>query len=451
MTPDRAGVFGGVDTHKDVHVAAAVDAAGRLLGTAEFAADSRGYDQLAGWLESWGAVGRVGVEGTGSYGAGLTRRRRGKTDTVDAETAARAALSGDAAGVPKSADGCVEAIRTLSLARRSAVKARTVAANQINAVAVTAPEHLRDRLRGLKTHEMVKVCARWRLAAAGDPAARAAKRALASRHRALTAEIEGLDAELLALCERAKPALLGTCGVGAEVASALLVAAGDNPERMRSEASFAALCGASPIEASSGPRVRHRLNRGGNRQANNALWRIATVRLRVHERSIDYAARRRAEGKTRREIIRCLKRHIAREIYRLLTDPPQVPHGESLRLQRTRRGLTIDAAAQALHTHTTRISALERGLYHNRDLAERYQRHLTPTRELTNIGASQFSAPTCVLKGSDDDVEDRRHDPCCASDGGRSSGVAVQAEIPNHRRLRRSRAGVVSAAVDVSL
>ena len=288
MTPDRAGVFGGVDTHKDVHVAAAVDAAGRLLGTAEFAADSRGYDQLAGWLESWGAVGRVGVEGTGSYGAGLarhltaagvevvevnrpnrqTRRRRGKTDTVDAETAARAALSGDAAGVPKSADGCVEAIRTLSLARRSAVKARTVAANQINAVAVTAPEHLRDRLRGLKTPEMVKVCARWRLDAAGDPAARAAKRALralASRHRALTAEIKGLDAELLALCERANPALLGTCGVGAEVASALLVAAGDNPQRMRSEASFAALCGASPIEASSGPRVRHRLNRGGNR------------------------------------------------------------------------------------------------------------------------------------------------------------------------------------------
>ena len=294
MTPDRAGVFGGVDTHKDVHVAAAVDAAGRLLGTAEFAADSRGYDQLAGWLESWGAVGRVGVEGTGSYGAGLTRhlaaagvevvevnrpnrqtrRRRGKTDTVDAETAARAALNGDATAVPKSADGCVEAIRTLSLVRRSAVKARTVAANQINAVAVTAPEHLRDRLRGLKTPEMVKVCARWRLDAAGDPAAGAAKRALralASRHRALTAEIEGLDTELLALCERANPALLGTCGVGAEVASALLVAAGDNPQRMRSEASFAALCGASPIEASSGPRVRHRLNRGGNRQANNAL------------------------------------------------------------------------------------------------------------------------------------------------------------------------------------
>ena len=145
---------------------------------------------------------------------------------------------------------------------------------------------------------------------------------------------------------------------------------------MRSEAAFAALCGASPIEASSGPRTRHRLNRGGNRQANKALWRIAMVRLRVHQQSIDYAARRRAQGSTRRETIRCLKRHIAREIYRLLTDPPQVPHGADLRRHRNQHGLTLDAAAQALHTHTTRISALERGLYHNRDLAERYQQHL---------------------------------------------------------------------------
>ena len=331
MTPDRAEIFGGVDTHKQVHVAAAVDAAGRLLGTAEFAADSRGYDQLAGWLESWGAVGRVGVEGTGSYGAGLTRhltavgvevvevnrpnrqtrRRRGKTDTVDAETAARAALNGDATAVPKSADGCVEAIRTLSVARRSAVKARTVAANQINAVAVTAPEHLRDRLRGLNTPEMIKICARWRIGAGGAPAAGAAKRAmraLARRHQALTAEIDELDTELLALCEQANPALLGACGVGAETAAALLTAAGDNPERMRSEAAFAALCGTSPIEASSGPRTRHRLNRGGNRQANKALWRIAMVRLRVHQQSIDYAARRHAQASTRRETIRCLKR-----------------------------------------------------------------------------------------------------------------------------------------------
>ena len=400
MTPDRAEIFGGVDTHKQVHVAAALDAAGRLLATAEFDAAPHGYRELAGWLRSWGAVCRVGVEGTGSYGAGLTRhlaaagvevvevnrpnrqtrRRRGKTDTVDAEAAARAALSGEAAAVPKSADGCVEAIRTLSVARRSAVKARTVAGNQINAVAVTAPEQVKDLLRRLNTPQMIKICARWRISVGGAPAAGAAKRALralARRHQALTAEIDELDAELLALCEQANPALLGACGVGAETAAALLTAAGDNPERMRSEAAFAALCGASPIEASSGPRTRHRLNRGGNRQANKALWRIAMVRLRVHQQSIDYAARRHAQGSTRRETIRCLKRHIAREIYRLLTHPPQVPHGADLRRHRNQHGLTLDAAAQALHTHTTRISALERGLYHNRDLAERYQQHLT--------------------------------------------------------------------------
>ena len=189
-----------------------------------------------------------------------------------------------------------------------------------------------------------------------------------------------LDAELRRLCERANPALLGACGVGAETAAALLVAAGDNPERLRSEASFAALCGTSPIEASSGRTVRHRLNRGGNRQANNALWRIAMVRLRVDERSIAYAARLTAEGKTRREILRCLKRHIAREVYKLIIDPPDVAHGADLRRHRTQRsGLTIHQTARALGAAPNRISELERGIIHNRDLAERYQRHLAQT------------------------------------------------------------------------
>ena len=333
MTLDRAGVFGGVDTHKDVHVAAAVDAAGRLLGTAEFAADSRGYDRLAGWLGSWGAVGRVGVEGTGSYGAGLTRhltaagvevvevnrpnrqtrRRRAKTDTVDAETAARAALSGDATAVPKSADGCVEAIRTLSLARRSAVKARTVAANQINAVAVTAPEHLRDRLRGLKTPEMVKVCARWRIGAAGDPAAGAAKRALralASRHRALTAEIKGLDKS----CSHVRAGQPGAAGHLRRRRRGRLSC--DNPQRMRSEAT-------SPIEASSGPRVRHAQPQPLS-QPDRAQYRLAARRRRARPDARSSAA----------------SRHRTRDIP--AADPPQVPHRESPRLQRTRRGLTIE-------------------------------------------------------------------------------------------------------------
>ena len=402
MTQDHPAVFGGVDTHKHTHVAAVLDGAGRVLGSAAFDADTAGYTALLGWLGGHGSVERVGVEGTGSYGAGLARhlaaagvdvvdvnrpnrqmrRRRGKTDTVDAEAAARAALNGSAAVVPKSADGCVEAIRTLRVARRSAVKARTVAANQIDAVVVTAPEPVKDRLRALNTARTVEACARMRPGTDGDLVRAAAKRALRSlarRHQALTAEIKHLDAELRRLCERANPALLGACGVGAETAAALLVAAGDNPERLRSEASFAALCGTSPIEASSGRTVRHRLNRGGNRQANNALWRIAMVRLRVDERSIAYAARLTAEGKTRREILRCLKRHIAREVYKLIIDPPDVAHGADLRRHRTQRGLTIHQTARALGAAPNRISELERGIIHNRDLAERYQRHLAQT------------------------------------------------------------------------
>ena len=358
-------------------------------------------------------MGRVGVEGTGSYGAGLTRclaqagvdvvdvnrpnrqlRRRGKTDTVDAQAAALAALSGSAAVVPKSADGCVEAIRVLSVARRSAVKARTVAANQIGAVVVTAPEQVKDRLRALNTARTVEACARMRPDTDGDPALAAAKQALrclARRHQALTAEIKHLDTELRRLCERANPALLSACGVGAETAASLLVAAGDNPERMHSEASFAALCGTSPVEASSGRTVRHRLNRGGNRCANNALWRIAMVRLRVDERSIAYAARLTAEGKTRREILRCLKRHIAREVYKLITDPPDVVHGADLRRQRTQRRLTINQTAQALGAAPTQISALERG-HHPQPRPRRTLPAIPRTdRELTNIGASTCS------------------------------------------------------------
>ena len=388
MAQDRAEVFGGVDTHKQTHVAAAVDAAGGLLGTAAFAADADGYSALLGWLESFGALGRVGVEGTGSYGAGLARhlaaagvevvevnrpnrqmrRRRGKTDAVDAEAAARAVLCGEATAAPKSADGCVEAVRTLTVARRSAVKAHTVAANQIDALVVTAPERLQCQLRARPKAGLINTCARLRPDPARGPvdaAAKLALRALARRHQALSTEIDTLDTELRRLCEAANPALLGACGVGAATAATLLIAAGDNPHRMRSEASFASLCGTNPVEASSGPQVRHRLNRGGNRQANNALWRIAMVRLRVDQRTIDYAARRSTEGNTRREILRCIKRHITREIYRLLTDPPEVPQRANLRQHRLQAGITLTAAAHALDVAPARISTLETGRSHN--------------------------------------------------------------------------------------
>ena len=402
---DGVVVVGGVDTHRDAHVGAVVDAAGRLLGSAQFGADSVGYGQLVAWMGSWGRIRRVGVEGTGSYGAGLSRhlggvgievvevnrpnrqlrRRRGKDDHTDAEAAARAALCGEAAAVPKSGDGPVEAIRMLRLVRRSAVKARTQAANQIHSVLVTAPEPVKARLADMSPNARVRVCARFR--PSGESSASYAKQALrrlARRHQALGAEIAQLDIEIRRLCAKANPALLGAHGVGPDTAAALLVAAGDNPERMKSERSFAALCGVSPVQASSGRTVRHRLNRGGNRQANSALWRIATNRIRTDAATKQYVAKREAEGKKRTEIIRCLKRHIAREIYRLLTDPPPTPDCAQLRTQRQKAGITITDAARTLRTQPSRITALELGRDHNHQLASRYHNWLrthqpTPT------------------------------------------------------------------------
>lgn len=335
-------VTGGVDTHKQTHVAAALDQLGRVLGTQEFPVTPIGYVHLLAWLQGFGPVVAVGVEGTGSWGAALARfltdqriavievdrpnrqrrRRRGKSDPTDAIAAARAVQSGEASGVPKTQAGPVECIRLLRLARSSAVKARTQAANQLHAIVVTAPEPLASLLRDLTIRELVKRAARYQPKdELSEPAAAAkfALRSIARRWLELTAEIKLLDRHLSALVRKAAPeGLLAKMGVSTEVAGALLVAAGDNPQRLGSEAAFAALCGVSPVEASSGAIVRHRLNRGGNRQANSALWRIVVVRMRWHEATRDYITRRTQEGKTKREIMRCLKRHVAREIYRHL-------------------------------------------------------------------------------------------------------------------------------------
>lgn len=388
-------VTGGVDTHGDVHVAAVLDHVGRVLGTESFPATTAGYRSLLGWLGRHGELDRVGVEGTGSYGAGLvryfaaqgvvvvevnrpdrqTRRRRGKSDTTDAIAAARAALNGDASATPKAGDGIVEAIRSLQIARRSAVKARTQAGNQIRDLVVTAPDELRAQLKGLTTAKRVAMCARFRPGDYTEPAEalRHALRHLARRHEALDAEIAELDKALAELTAQANPALVAARGVGHEVAATLLVTAGDNPERMLTEAGFAALCGVSPIEASSGKTIRHRLNRGGDRQANNALWRIVMVRLQHDDRTRAYVERRTAEGLSISEIIRCLKRAIAREMFRLLTNPPAVPNGADLRAARNTAGISLAAVAEELGTWPTRLSQLERGLKHDIDLATRYQ------------------------------------------------------------------------------
>jgi transposase len=254
-----------------------------------------------------------------------TRRRRGKSDPIDAEAAARAVQAGTATTVAKTADGQVEMIRTLRLVRRSALKARTQAANQLQSLLVTAPDELREPLRGLPLGRLVTAAAQL------DPqgratttlaASRLALRSVAVRYQQLTAEHTRLDEQLDPLVAKAAPALVAVPGVGTDTAAALLMAAGDNPERLRTEAAFAHLCGVAPIPASSGKTTRHRLHRGGNRDANRALWVIALGRMRWDPRTRAYVARRTAQGKTKPEIIRCLKRFIARELYQVLTGPP---------------------------------------------------------------------------------------------------------------------------------
>jgi transposase len=281
------------------------------------------------------------VEGTSSYGAGLTRhlraeglqvlevscpnrqlrRRRGKSDPVDAEAAARAALSGQALGTPKSQDGPVEGMRLVRVERRSAIKARTQAANQLHGTISTAPEPLRQRLHGQTVRAIVKLATAFRVADPGaslDATVRYVLRGLARRWLALNEEIKRLDKLLTRIVRSVAPELVAQVGVGTEVACALLVAVGDNPERLANEASFAALCGVSPVDASSGRQRRHRLNRGGNRDANRALWVIAFVRMRCDARTKQYTARRTGEGLSQLEITRCLKRYIARDIFKML-------------------------------------------------------------------------------------------------------------------------------------
>lgn len=340
MTQPARRVIGGVDTHKDIHVAAVVDEVGRILGVESFPNDTRGFRQMRAWMARHGEIDRVGIEGTGSYGAGLAkhlarvgvevlevcrhdrqrRRMKGKSDTVDAEAAARAALARDMVATPKTGTGSIEAIRALRIPRNSAMKARTQTANQIHTLIDTAPAELRERLLGRRFRDLIAEMARWRPGPPTDPfmAHRYSLRILALRWLSLTEEIELLDQQLTRLVETTAPELVAVHGVGIETASTLLVAVGDNPERLHHERGFAALCGASPVDRSSGRQRNHSLNRGGNRDANRALWRIALVRMSSDPATRAYVERRTKDGKSKKAIIRCLKRYIARELHPLL-------------------------------------------------------------------------------------------------------------------------------------
>lgn len=336
---ESTAVVIGVDTHGAFHHAAALDLVGRRLGDREFPATEAGYAAMLRWMQSLGQVESVGVEGTGSYGAGLARhlhhagvrvlevprpdrrarRQHGKSDPIDAEAAARAVLDGSRATEPKIADGAIESIRMLRVARLGAIKANTAAINTLRAMATTAPEPLRSDLSRLSKVQIVHNCRRLRpdMDRLDDPvqAAKASLRSIAERAFRLRQEIDELERRIAKLLSAAAPATINVFGLGTDTAAALVTSIGDNPDRLRSEAAFARLAGVAPIPASSGQTQRHRLHRGGDRSANQALHIAVVVRLRYCQRTRAYAARRRSDGLSSLEIIRCLKRYVAREVF----------------------------------------------------------------------------------------------------------------------------------------
>ena len=246
---------------------------------------------------------------------------------MDAESAARAVLAGQAAGQPKSGTGTVEIIRHLKIARDTAVKARTQAMQTLRAIIVCSPDALReqlDQVRGKMTLLRRLAALRPGPLTSTLASAKTSLRAIARRWLLLDAEIKQHDAQLETLTAARAPALLQAHGMATGTAAEMLLLVGDNPERIHSEAAFAKLCGVCPIPASSGKTMRHRLNRGGNRQANAALYRVVIVRMRGHQPTLDYVRRRTAEGKSKSEIIRCLKRYVAREIFGYLCTKPNL-------------------------------------------------------------------------------------------------------------------------------
>ena len=397
MTAPRRVVIG-ADTHLDTNHLAVITDTGKSLADTEFPTSPAGYDAAVTWAQSFGTIQIAGVEGTSSYGAGLTRalqaaeievaeisrpdrsarRRQGKSDPLDAYAAARAALAGDRLAVPK--DEHTTALRALLTARRSAVKAHTAATNQLHALLVTAPAELRERYRRHNTTALVKALARCRPAGHSDPttvAVLTAAKALAQRAEFLEHQKQDLTAQLDAVVQQINPALRAAYGVGADTAAQLLVTAGTNPHRLRAEASFAALCGAAPVPASSGKITRHRLSRGGDRAANNALYRIALVRMSAHRQTRDYVQRQDANGRTKKEILRLLKRAIAREVFRLLTRPGPIDDYSDLRPARQAKKLTLTTVANHFGVPIITISRLERGHQRNDTLANNYRQRLT--------------------------------------------------------------------------
>lgn len=400
LAADPTALVAGVDTHTDTHTLAVLTAQGQTVMTETFTADAHGYTDLISALHEAGAIAVVGVEGTNSYGAGLTRalavagftvvevlrptrqvrRMNGKSDPIDAIEAARSVLSGQGLSVAKDTTTPVEALRFLLTARTRLVAAASAIGNSIVSLLVTAPEPVRDKYRGLRTPALIKALAASRPAGPVDTpetAAPLALRTLARSHQEATAKADDLEEQMHTVLTRHYPGLLAVYGAGPIVAAQLAVTAGGNPDRIHSEAAFASLCGAAPIPASSGRTNRHRLNRGGDRRGNNALHRITLVRMQHDRRTQDYVTRRTREGKSTTEIMRCLKRAICREIYRALTTEFAPPARPDFRALRQAKKLTLTDVAQALNTWPARISDIERERRPLTELTSRYEQWLT--------------------------------------------------------------------------
>jgi transposase len=390
-------IVAGADTHADTIHVAAISLTGAAIGDREFPTTRTGYAAAIRFLHSLGQVERIGVEGTASYGAGFTRalttagievvevtravkstrRLKGKSDPLDAYSAARTALAGDGLATPK--DDATSGLRALQIARRSAVKHRTAVINQIKAMLVSAPDAVREKYRELTTLRLIEALARCRPDALAEPWAQsvlAAAKMLAQRVQFLETQAEALEAQIDVLVTAANPGLRAAYGVGSDTAAQLLITAGSNPHRLHSEAAFAALCGVAPVPASSGKTNRHRLSRGGDRSANNALFRIALVRMSHHQPTKDYAQRQLLKGHTRMEILRKLKRAIAREVFKLLTRQIAVPEYTDLRPARQAKNITVTAAANHFGIWPTVISRIERGLQRDDAFADTYRNWL---------------------------------------------------------------------------
>lgn len=396
-TLDTGTVIGGIDTHADTIHVAAINPWGRELGDKEFSTTPVGYRDALAFLTGRGEVTGIGIEGTSSYGIGITRaavdaglevfevirpersvrRREGKSDPLDAYQAAHAVLTGRATAAAKTAD--ITALRALHNARRSAVKARAAAQVQIGQQLITAPTPVREKYRTRTSTRLVLALAGCRPSLHSDAEERlvlTALKSIARRHQSLTEEITKLDAELTSVIEQTAPHLLHLHGVGNTTAAQLLITVGGNPDRLRTEASFAALCGTAPVPASSGKTTRHRLSRGGDRRANNALHTIALARMRNHPPTKAFVRRQRDRNRSTPEILRILKRAIAREMFRQLTRPHEDLGVHELRPARQAKNITIDAAARALGLAPMTISRTERGKFVTPEVVKRYREWL---------------------------------------------------------------------------